>query len=97
VYRETLKMEFQNLRLYTSRTQKKFSALGRLNPLLMLLAPLAWNAAGKRAFPKMRIFSMALFAWKMFKRVRAMSSFFLKRKERKRRESDEEEQTAAAI
>lgn len=84
VYRETLKIEFQNLRLHTLQAQKKFSAFGRLNPLLMLIAPLALKLGGKRAFPKMRFLGTALFAWKMFRRVRSVSSFLLNWRNRKR-------------
>ena len=84
VYRETLKLEFENLRLHTLQAQRRFSAFGSLNPLLMLVAPLAWKLGGKRAFPKMRFLGTALFAWKMFKRVRSVSSFLLNWRKRKR-------------
>jgi hypothetical protein len=78
VYRETLKLECENLRLHALQAQRKFSGLGGLNPLLMLMAPLAWKLGGKRAFPKMRFLGTALFAWKMFRRVRSISSFLFK-------------------
>ena len=39
VYRETLKLEVHNLRLYVSRTKQKLTGFTRPNPLLMLLVP----------------------------------------------------------
>ena len=96
VYRETLKLQFDNLLLYASRTQRKFSLLGRLNPLLMLLAPFAGKLSGMGAFPKMRLLSMSLFAWKMFKRIRSVSSFFFRRKKPEERNAVAEEESAGA-
>jgi len=51
VYREMLKLELHNLRLYVSRTKHKLKSFRRPNPLLMLLAPLAGAFFRKRFAP----------------------------------------------
>jgi hypothetical protein len=63
----------------------------------MLVAPLVSKLGERGGFPKMRLLSMALFAWKMFGRVRSVSSFLLRWRKGKRRKNAEDEEAAAAI
>src|SRR5438552_17938482 len=41
VYRETLKLEFHNLRIYGFRAKQKFKSFARPNTLFLLAGPLA--------------------------------------------------------
>ena len=51
VYRQTLKLEIQNLRLCAVRSRRKLSLLGASSSLLMLGAPLARSLLGRRRSP----------------------------------------------
>jgi hypothetical protein len=69
VYRETLKLEVHNLRLYVSRTKQKLTGFTRPNPLLMLLAPLAGAFFRKRRASWLRRASMAFLSWQVSNRL----------------------------
>jgi hypothetical protein len=69
VYRETLKLELHNLRLYVSRTKQKLKGFGRPNPLLMLVAPLAGAFFRKRRASWLRRATMAFLSWQVSSRL----------------------------
>jgi len=68
VYRQTLVMEFHNLRLYTERIRSKVTKLSRLNPFLTLAAPLAGGFFRRTVGrSKLRFVGKALMAWRLYK------------------------------
>src|SRR5437868_12028166 len=69
VYRETLKLEVHNLRLYVSRTKQKLTGFTRPNPLLMLLGPLAGAFFRKRRASWLRRATMAFLSWQVSHRL----------------------------
>ena len=69
VYRETLKLELHNLRLYVSRTKQKLKGFGRPNPLLLLAAPLAGAFFRKRRGSWLRRATMAFLSWQVSSRL----------------------------
>jgi hypothetical protein len=69
IYRQTLKLEFQNLRLYGAGLQRKFAAFRLLQPLLMLAAPFARGSFRKRGFSKFRLVTKAIWAWQLYRRI----------------------------
>ena len=69
VYREMLKLELHNLRLYVSRTKHKLKSFGRPNPLLMLLAPLAGAFFRKRRASWLRRAAMTFLSWQVSSRL----------------------------
>jgi len=69
VYRETLKLELHNLRLYVSRTKQKLKGFGRPNPLLLLAAPLAGAFFRKRRGSWLRRAAMAFLSWQVSSRL----------------------------
>ena len=69
VYRETLRLEVHNLRLYVSRTKQKLTGFTRPNPLLMLLAPLAGGFFRKRRASWLRRAAMAFLSWQVSNRL----------------------------
>jgi hypothetical protein len=72
VYRQTLRLEIQNLHLYRIQMQRKFSSLRPSNPLLMFAWPLAASLFRRRGLPKFRLATGALMAWNLFRRVRSL-------------------------
>src|SRR6266481_7327572 len=69
VYRETLKLELHNLRLYVSRTKKKLTSFTRPNPFLMLAAPLAGAFFRKCSSSWLRRATMAFLSWQVSSRL----------------------------
>jgi len=69
VYRETLKLEIHNLRLYVARTKQKLTGFTRPNPLLILLAPLAGAFFRKRRGSWVRRATMAFLSWQVSNRL----------------------------
>jgi len=69
VYRETLKLELHNLRLYVSRTKQKLTSFTRPNPFLMLAAPLAGAFFRKRRSSWLRRATMAFLSWQLSNRL----------------------------
>jgi len=72
IYRETLKIQVQNLRLYGVRARRRFSVFSPSNPLMMLATPFAWAFIGKRRFPKVRFITAAIIGWKLFRAARSV-------------------------
>src|SRR2546423_10230663 len=69
VYRQTIKLELQNIRLYSRQTKRKFTTVRPSNPLFIALIPLLTSLL-RRTGPvrKFRFLSAALVAWQMFNR-----------------------------
>lgn len=72
VYRQTLKLEVQNIRLYTVRVQKKFALMRLANPLFLL----AGSLAGTRFFGRKRskgrgkvrtLLALGMMSWRLFR------------------------------
>jgi hypothetical protein len=70
VFRETLKLELHNLRLYTVRTRQKLTSFARPNKLLMLAAPFAGMLfRRKKRSSLMRRFVYGLLSYQLTNRV----------------------------
>jgi len=94
IYRETLKIQIQNLRLYGLRARRKFTAFAPARSLLMFAGPFLWAFVKKRKFPKVRLLTGAIVAWKVFKAARSLLPGFLGSKGR-HDPADEEELSRA--
>ena len=94
VYRETLGVQIQNLQLYGSHARRRFTSLGPSNPWFMLIGPLIGLLVGRRyQFPRMRLFTSVIFAWKLWRKIRVFLPRFFGRK--KNRPSQEDAQASA--
>jgi len=69
VFRETMKLELHNLRLYGARTRQKFSSFGKPNRLLLLLTPLAGAILRKKRGSLIRRLVMGLVTYQFSNRV----------------------------
>jgi hypothetical protein len=69
VFRETLKLELHNLRLYGIRTKQKFSDFGKPNRLLLLMAPFAGMMFRKKKSSFFRRIAMGLLSYQVTNRV----------------------------
>ena len=69
VYRETLKLELQNLRLYGIRAKRKLTGFVRPHPVLMLLTPLLGALFKKRRKSLLRRGLMTLISWQVWNRL----------------------------
>jgi hypothetical protein len=73
IYRETLKLELQNIRLSAIQLKKQFSSLRSSNPLMMLAAPLAGLFLRKSSGPpKLKFLSSAIFLWQLYRKISAL-------------------------
>ena len=72
VYRQTLKLELQNLRLYSRQMGGKFTAFRPMNPLLGLAAPFLAAALGRRRRKRLGFLSTAMICFQLFTRVAPM-------------------------
>lgn len=78
VYRQTLKLELQNLRIYTLKTHRKLTSFNVANPLLIFGLPVAASFLGRRL---MGLFlgrrrkrapglgALALLGWQFYQRL----------------------------
>jgi hypothetical protein len=69
VFRETLKLELHNLRLYGARTKQKFTSMGKPNRLLLLMAPFAGLLFRKKKSSLMRRVAMGLLSYQVSNRI----------------------------
>ena len=74
VYRQTLRLELQNLRLSVLRARKRASFFGSSAPLLILTGPLLFRSLisslfSSRRVGRMRLFTTALVGWQMYRRL----------------------------
>ncbi len=74
VYRQTLTLEIQNLRLYRARAQRKFAFLRLANPILLVaLSLLGSRSLGSRIVRKKRrgkwsrLIGASLMGWRMYR------------------------------
>jgi hypothetical protein len=73
IYRETLKLELQNIRLSAVQLKKKYSSFRSSNLLMMMAAPLAGLFLGKRSGPpKFKFLSGAVFLWQLYRKISAL-------------------------
>ncbi len=79
VYRQTLGLEIQNLRLYSVQLQRKLSRFAPSNPLWLLAAPLAGLLLRGRRRGWRGMIGTALLGWRVYKRVRPILSMLFKR------------------
>jgi len=86
VYRETLKLQFQNLSYCLTRNRQRFTGFAPSSPWLGLLGPFLNSFMGGRGLPGMRIVTGAMFAWKLLKKVRFILPFFRRKKRRVQKE-----------
>jgi hypothetical protein len=70
VYRETLKLEIQNLRIYGIKTKRRMSSFGPGNPLLALGIPLVTSWLGRKRGGR-RWGALAFLGWQLFDRISA--------------------------
>jgi hypothetical protein len=75
VYRQTLTLEIQNLRLHAAHTKRRFSSLTTPNPLIMMILPFAKSflvrsivRRTKNRFGLLRVAAGALFGWKVYRK-----------------------------
>src|SRR5215216_7010537 len=64
VYRQTLKLELHNLKLFAAQTKRKFTRGSTPNPWLLLGA--AGSLFGKRRFSWWRIMTSAFLSWQLY-------------------------------
>jgi len=89
VYRETLKLEVQNLRIYGLKTKKKLTSFRQGNPLFAFGIPVLTSLIARKR--KARKWSaLAFIGWQLFNRVGEMMA-----SRSARRQGFEEEETAA--
>jgi hypothetical protein len=70
VYREMLKLELHNLRLYALRTKQRLTGLTRPNPLLLLVGPLLGTLFRRRRKRSVwRQAAMSLLSWQFTNRI----------------------------
>lgn len=70
VYRQTLKLEVQNIKLYARQNRRRYTAIRPGNPLFAAAAPvLAVLLQRTRPVKKLSTLSKILVGWQMFSRV----------------------------
>jgi hypothetical protein len=69
VYRETLKLELHNFRLYALRTRRKFTSFGAPQPLLLLLGPLMGAFLRRRRGSWLKRLLMTFLSWQFSQRI----------------------------
>src|SRR3954454_8359637 len=80
VYRETLKLEVQNLQIYAMRTQRRFHGVTKASPLLMFLLPLAKSffmrkrksQSQSRRGRMLRLMTAGYAGWQMYRKFSPM-------------------------
>ena len=81
VYRQTLKLEIQNVRLCAAKAGRTVRSFSFSNPLLVLAATLSGTLLKRRSAFKMRAATAAFLGWQIYQRlvipIRGM--FFRKR------------------
>ena len=68
VYRETLKLEFQNLRIYGLKTRRKLTSFRGGNPLLAFGIPMFTSLIARRRRAR-KWSALAFLGWQMFNRI----------------------------
>jgi len=100
VYRQTLKLEIQNIRLYSRQMKSKYTAVTPKNPLFMVLAPLVTGLLGRtKPVKKLKFVSTALMVFQLFKRFSPLLPGIIaavKNRRNTRKEFATEQRTPAA-
>ena len=100
VYRQTMKLEIQNLRLYARQRKQQYTAISPRNPLFMIAAPLVTAFLGRsRRGKKAKFFAIALFWFQTFKRFAPLLPGIIaafKQRRESRKAFRQEQQTPAA-
>ncbi len=81
IYRETLKLEVQNLRLYGIGLRRRFNFVSSVAPLFILTAPLI-RALARRSRPHKRkrsLLAKVLLAWRVYRQFSPFVASFLGR------------------
>jgi len=96
VFRETLKLELHNLRLYGVRTREKFTSLGKPNRLLLMMAPFAGLIFRRKKSSMLRRFAMGLLSYQVSNRLIPLISALISttRRSSGMKSSSEEESTS---
>jgi hypothetical protein len=69
VYRQTLKLEIQNIRLYSQQMKRSYRSVSPRNPLFMVLAPLVTSLLGRtKPARKFKFLSTVMMGYQMFNR-----------------------------
>ena len=101
VYRQTIKLEIQNVRLYTRQMKRNYRSVSPRNPLIMMLAPIVTGLLSRsKPVRRFRFLSVAVMAYQMFNRfspvLPGIIAAFAKRRAARRKEFRDEQQTPAA-
>jgi hypothetical protein len=91
VYRQTLKLEIQNVRLYGAKARRAVGSFSFSNPLLVIGATLAGTLLKQRSAFKLRAATVTFMAWQIYQRlvipIRGM--FFRKRSRARTRDTSQ--------
>lgn len=79
VYREMLKLEAQNLQLYSLRMQRRFSKVAKLAPLLLLAKPAAGLLFARRKPARRGWIGTAFLGWRLYRQFAPTLGLFLQR------------------
>ncbi len=81
IFRETLKLEVQNLRLYSIGLRRRVGVVSSLAPLLMLTPAILRMFSKTRArTPKRNLLGKVLFAWRIYRQFSPFLLSFVGRK-----------------
>jgi len=99
VYRQTLKLEIQNLRLCAIRARRKLTLLEAASSLLMPGAPLAAGllSPGRRSPSFMRYLKIAFMGWRLYRKAAPLIGTFFPGQKRTRESRAENRAPAANI
>jgi len=98
VYRETLKLEIQNLRLSAIQARRKVSFLGTASSFLMLAAPLAGRLfSSERPHPFRRVLKAGFVGWRLYRKIGPLMGTLFPTRTRKPEPPSEHRTPAANI
>jgi hypothetical protein len=102
VYRQTLKLEIQNIKLYARQNRRRYTSIRPSNPLFAAAAPvLATLLQRTRPVKKLSTLSKILIGWQMFSRftpfIPGIITAVRSRVESRRRFVQEQRSPAATI
>lgn len=68
IYRETLKLEFHNLRLYGASVKRRLSVFRAIGPIMLAVAPIAAMLVKRRTEARLGVFGKALRGWQLYRK-----------------------------
>jgi len=101
LYRQTLRLEIQNLRFSVLRARKRVTLFRSSTPWFLLLIPLLRSSVGsfflgRRRFGRMRLISTGVLLWQMYRKVAPiLQQLFANFRSHSKSEPAEEEETTA--